>query len=178
MKTNITNENYIAMKKKMLFVVLASMLCACGKLTVDNTPIDSVDLNRYLGSWYEIARFDHRFERGMEQTKALYTLREDGLIKVENTGMKDGQLKQSVGKAKTTDTPALLRVSFFGPFYGDYRILLLDEDYQYVLVGGGTDDYLWILSRTPQLEDETLALILAEARRRGYDPSKLIWVKQ
>ena len=164
--------------KKILLVVTVCLLSACGKLTVDNTPIESVDLNRYLGSWYEIARFDHRFERGMEQTKALYTLREDGLIKVENSGVKDGEPKQSIGKAKVTDTPALLRVSFFGPFYGDYRILLLDKGYQYVLVGGSTDDYLWILSRTPQLDDDTLALILAEARSRGYDTSKLIWVKQ
>ena len=166
------------MKKNILLVVLACVMCACGKVTVDNTPIESVDLNRYLGTWYEIARFDHRFERGMEQTKALYTLREDGMIMVENSGVKDGEPKQSVGKAKTTDTPALLRVSFFGPFYGDYRIMLLDEEYRYVLVGGGTDDFLWILARTPQLEEDTLALILAEAQRRGYDTSKLIWVKQ
>ena len=166
------------MKKNILLMVMACVMCACGKVSVDNTPIESVDWNRYLGSWYEIARFDHRFERGMEQTKALYTLREDGMIKVENSGVKNGEPKQSVGKAKTTDTPALLRVSFFGPFYGDYRILLLDEAYQYVLVGGGTDDYLWILARTPQLEEETLAVILSEAQRRGYDTSKLIWVKQ
>ena len=166
------------MKKNILLVMMACVLCACGKVTVDNRPIESVDLNRDLGSWYEIARFDHRFERGMEQTKALYTMREDGLIKVENSGIKDGESKQSIGKAKTTDTPALLRVSFFGPFYGDYRILLLDEDYQYVLVGGSTDDYLWILSRTPQLEDSTLSIILSEAQRRSYDTSKLIRIKQ
>ena len=166
------------MKKNILLVMMACMVCACGKVTVDNTPVESVDLDRYLGSWYEIARFDHRFERGMEQTKALYTLREDGKIKVENSGVKNGEPKQSVGKAKTTDTPALLRVSFFGPFYGDYRILLLDEDYQYALVGGGTDDYLWILARTPQLDEATTDMILAEAQRRGYDTAKLIWVKQ
>lgn len=166
------------MKKNILLLLVTCAMCACGKVSVDNTPVESVNLDRYLGSWYEIARFDHRFERGMEQTKALYTLREDGTIKVENSGVKDGEPKLSIGKAKTTDTPALLRVSFFGPFYGDYRILQLDEEYRYVLVGGGTDDYLWILARTPQLEEASLALILDEAQRRGYDTSKLIWVKQ
>lgn len=166
------------MKKTFLLMMMVCMACACGKLTVDNTPVESLDWSRYLGQWYEIARFDHRFERGMEQTKALYTLHEDGKIKVENSGVKNGEPKQSVGKAKQTDTPALLRVSFFGPFYGDYRVLLLDEDYQYALVGSGTDGYLWILSRTPQLDEETKTELLAEARRRGYDVDRLIWVKQ
>lgn len=158
--------------------MMICLLTGCGQLTVDNTPIASIDLNRYLGSWYEIARFDHRFERGMTHTQALYTLREDGRIDVQNTGIKGGKQKISNGKAKTTDTTALLRVSFFGPFYGDYRVLLLDDDYQYVLVGGGTDDYLWILSRTPQLEEQTKALILAEAQRRGYKTDNLLWVEQ
>lgn len=109
---------------------------------------------------------------------AHYTLRDDGKIDVLNTGIKDGRAKDAKGIAKTTDVPGLLRVSFFGPFYGDYRIMLLDADYQYVLVGGNNDKFLWILSRTPQLDDATKALILAEADRRGYDTNKLIWVKQ
>lgn len=168
--------------KKLILMVLACVVSVCGAAgaenkQVDNTPVETLDMNRYLGSWYEIARFDHWFERGLEQTKALYTLREDGMIRVENTGIKNGETKQSIGKAKTTDQPALLRISFFGPFYGDYRILLIDKDYQYALVGGSSDAYLWIFSRTPKLEEETLAVILAEAQRRGYDTSKLIWVK-
>ena len=168
-------------------MVIACMVGVCGMAgadktqgenkPVDNTPVEALELKRYLGSWYEIARFDHWFERGLEQTKALYTLREDGMIRVENTGIKNGETKQSIGKAKTTDQPALLRISFFGPFYGDYRILLIDKDYQYALVGGSSDAYLWIFSRTPKLEEDTRAIILAEAQRRGYDTSKLIWVK-
>ena len=145
--------------------------------TVDNSVIGNIDINRYLGSWYEIARFNHRFERGIEQSKAQYTLREDGNIDVLNTGIKNGKTKTVKGIAKRTDTPALLRVSFFGPFYGDYRVMLLDEDYQYVLVGSGSDDYLWILTRSPKLSETDKSAILNEAQRRGYDTSKLIWVK-
>jgi lipocalin len=137
-----------------------------------------VDLNRYLGRWYEIAKFDHSFERGIEYAMANYTMREDGKIDVLNTGIKDGRAKDAKGIAKTTSIPGLLRVSFFGPFFGDYRILMLEENYQYALVGGSNNRFLWILSRTPQLDEATLSLILAEADRRGYDTTRLLWVKQ
>ncbi|MBO4565447.1 MAG: lipocalin family protein [Bacteroidaceae bacterium] len=147
-------------------------------MTVDNSVVDSLDLNRYLGDWYEIARFDHSFEQGMDFCKANYTLREDGKIDVLNTGIKDGEPEEAEGIGKLTDTPALLRVSFFGPFYSDYRVMMLDSAYQYALIGSGSDDYLWILSRTPKLEDDVKAAILAEAKRRRYDTEKLIWVKQ
>jgi len=119
------------MKKTIFLSIAVCLLASCGKLTVDNTPVASIELDRYLGTWYEIARFDHRFERGLTQPQAEYSLREDGKIDVVNTGLKDGKEKRSTAVAKTTDTPALLRVSFFRPFYGDYRVLLLDEDYQY-----------------------------------------------
>ena len=155
------------MKKFFLMACLASLFASCDSAPkVDNSTVSSVDLNRYLGSWYEIARYDHSFERGLEYAMAKYTLREDG------------RAKDAKGIAKTTGVPGLLRVSFFGPFFSDYRIMMLDAEYQYVLVGGGNQNYLWILSRTPQLEDSTKTLILAEAERRGYDTNKLIWVKQ
>lgn len=166
------------MKKMIAFSVLLCLLAGCSKLTVDNSVVPILDLNRFLGDWYEIARFDHRFERGMEQTKATYVLREDGKVDVLNTGVKDGERSEAKGVAKLTDTPALLRVSFWGPFYSDYRVMLLDDDYQYALIGSGSDSYLWILSRTPQISDEVRSLILAEAQRRGYDTDKLIWVRQ
>ena len=167
------------MKKLITFVLMALLMTACGgQLTVDNSVVDTLDLNRYLGDWYEIARFDHSFERGMGFCKATYTLREDGKIDVLNTGIKDGEPKEAKGKGKLTDTPALLRVSFFGPFYADYRVMLLDSAYQYALIGSGSDDYLWILSRTPKLTDDVKTTILTEAKRRGYDTEKLIWVKQ
>lgn len=164
------------MRKTLFLVSLFSLLAGCSKLTVDNSVVKDFDTERFLGNWYEIARFDHRFERGMEQTKAAYTLQKDGTIKVLNTGMKNGKPKQSEGRAKLTDTPALLRVSFFGPFYSDYRIMLLDKNYQYALIGGGSDNYLWILSRSSLLSDDVKTTILDEAKRRGYDISKLIWV--
>lgn len=167
------------MKKIFLMSCFVALFAACdASKGIDNTTVQSVDLNRYLGYWYEIAKYDHYFERDLDYAMAKYTLREDGRIDVLNTGIKDGRAKDAKGIAKTTDVPGVLRVSFFGPFFSDYRIMMLDDDYQYALVGGKTDKFLWILSRTPQLDDETKSLILAEAERRGYDTSKLIWVKQ
>ena len=166
------------MKKIFSLSVLLCLLGGCSKPTVDNSVVNNFDLNRFLGSWYEIARFDHKFERGMEQTQVTYILREDGKVAVLNTGMKDGKHSEAKGVAKLTDTPALLRVSFWGPFYSAYRIMLLDADYQYALIGSGSDNYLWILSRTPHISAETKQLILAEAQKRGYDTENLIWVKQ
>ena len=167
------------MKITAFFTALARLLTGQGKKSAtDNSVVTDFELNRYLGDWYEIARFNHRFERGIEQSKAQYTLRDDGKIKVLNTGIKKYKLKEVKGVAMQTDTPALLRVSFFGPFYSDHRVMLLDADYQWALIGSGSAKYLWILSRTPELPKDTLDTILAEAQRRGYDTSKLIWVKQ
>ncbi len=166
------------MKRFFLMAFAAMLFAGCESATVDNTPVNSVDLNRYLGRWYEIAKFDHSFERGIEYAMANYTMRDDGKIDVLNTGIKDGRAKDAKGIAKTTSIPGLLRVSFFGPFFGDYRILMLEENYQYALVGGSNNRFLWILSRTPQLDEATLSLILAEADRRGYDTTRLLWVKQ
>ena len=167
------------MNTRMILVVLAAAVAGCvSGPKVDNAPVAALDLSRYLGEWYEIARFDHSFERGIERAKANYTLNEDGTIKVVNSGVKEGKPKTAIGKGKRTDTPALLRVSFFGPFYADYRVMKIDADYTYALVGSGGADYLWILSRTPKLADDVKSALLVEARRRGYDTDKLIWVKQ
>lgn len=177
-KWNTCNVSLIAMILAGL-ILTYFLFCSCRSTTnVDNTTVKAVDLNRYLGKWYEIARFDHRFERGMVQCTAIYSLRENGKITVMNRGMRNGQWKTSVGKAKVTDVPGVLRVSFFGPFYSDYRIMMLAPDYTYALVGGDGDDYLWILSRTPQLKPETHDLIIREAKRRGYRTEDLIWVEQ
>ena len=148
---------------------------------VDNTPVASLDLSRYLGTWYEIARFDHSFERGMNYVTAEYILKKDGKIEVLNSGWKDDKSKTVRGKAKQPEPkshPALLKVSFFMFFYSDYRILMLDEDYSAALVGSSSDKYLWVLSRTPSLPQSKLDKIIEEASRRGYDTSRLIWVKQ
>ena len=158
------------------FLCLSAFSCSGQK--VDNSTVGGLDLSRYLGDWYEIARFDHSFERGLTHAKANYALNPDGTIVVTNSGLLNGKQKESVGKAKTTDTAGLLRVSFFGPFYSDYRVMMLAEDYSYALVGSKSAKYLWILSRTPELPQEVLTEILSVATARGYDTSKLLWVEQ
>ena len=157
---------------------MAALSVCCMAQKVNNSTITNLEPQRYLGKWYEIARYDHKFERGLNFATANYSLMDNGKIKVVNSGIKDGKLKSSIGKAKFTDNPGLLRVSFFGPFYSDYRIMLLSKDYKYALVGSKSAKYLWILSRTPAVPEGTLNHILVEAANRGYDISKLIWVKQ
>lgn len=166
--------------KGAMSLLLITLLClassSCKGQNVDNSTVKSLDLDAYLGTWYEIARFDHVFERGLTHAMARYTLNEDGTIVVMNSGIKDGKDKTSKGKAKVTDTPGLLRVSFFGPFYSDYRVMLLAEDYSYALVGSGSSKFLWILSRTPKMSGDVLDKILTEASNRGYDTDQLVWV--
>ena len=163
-------------------ILLASLLClvpcSCKGQKVDNSTVKTLELERYLGNWYEIARFDNSFERGLTHAKARYSLNDDGSITVTNSGIKNGKGKTSVGKAKVTDTVGLLRVSFFGPFYSDYRVMKLSKDYKYALVGSGSENYLWILSRTPEVPEKILSQMLDEAMDRGYDIDKLIWVDQ
>lgn len=148
---------------------------------MDNSTVKELNLQLYLGTWYEIARFDHRFERDLVGITATYSLRDDGKIKVLNQGYKntlDGKPDVAEGKAKLTDEPGKLKVSFFWIFYADYFVMELDENYQWALIGSSSDKYLWILSRTPKLEDNVKNLILHHAAKRGYDTSKLIWVEQ
>lgn len=147
----------------------------------DNSTVSSFDLDRYLGTWYEIARFDHSFERGMENVSAEYLLRDDGMVAVFNSGWKDGKYKVAEGKAKQPDPigdPAHLKVSFFLFFFSDYDVLMLDDNYQIALVGSKSPNYLWILARDPSPSDAVIGDVIEEADRRGYDTSKLIWVDQ
>lgn len=151
--------------------------------TIDKSTIQEFNLQRYLGKWYEIARYDHRFERNLERVTAEYSLRPDGKIKVLNCGHREnvnGPQKCAIGKARFPKDghPGRLEVAFFLSFYSDYNILELDRDYEWALIGSSTDKYLWILSRTPQLPVSTLNVILEKARQRGYDTSKLIFVQQ
>ena len=170
------------MKRLIPFVLaMFPVLSAARSGQYDNTPITSFDLSRYLGTWYEIARFDHSFERGMSGVTAEYLLRDDGKVDVINSGWKDGDYKVANVRARQPEPkkdPAHLEVSFFLFFYSDYNILMLDDLYQAALVGSGSSDYLWILSRTPQISNVVKEALVAEAGRRGYDTSKLIWVDQ
>lgn len=153
---------------------------------IDRSTVDSLDLPRYMGRWYEIARYDHRFERGMSEVTATYKLHLDGTVGVLNAGYKQEshgrmKFKRAVGRAKIPDIayPGRLKVSFFLWFYSDYYILELDkEEYNYALVGSSSDKYLWILSRTPQLPEGTKRLLLIAAMRRGYDTNRLLWIDQ
>jgi len=157
------------------------MLSAAQDVQYDNSPVSQFDLSKYLGTWYEIARFDHSFERGMDNVIAEYLLREDGKIDVVNSGWKDGKFKVADGKAKQPDPladPAHLEVSFFLFFYSDYNVMMIDDDYQIALVGSKSPKYLWILSRTPYVTDSVMDLVLEEASSRGYDINNLIWVDQ
>lgn len=157
--------------------------CSSDSSTIDKTTVKELDLDQYLGTWYEIARFDHRFERNLVGVTANYSSKEDGTLKVVNAGYKhgfNGKYKEAIGKAKRPDAgkPGELKVSFFLNFYSDYNVLELDTNYQFALVGSIKENYLWILSRTPQLSKENLNFLLEKAKARGYDVSKLIYVKQ
>ena len=171
------------MKYSLLSLALCSLCATAIGQKVDRSTISTFDLDRYLGKWYEIARYDHSFERDLVGCTAEYTLRDDGKIKVLNSGhfkTLDGPYKESIGKAKArrNGKPGQLEVGFFGPFYGDYDILELAPDYSYSVVGSSSPRYLWILSRTPQLAPEVSTRIIQNLKRRGYDTSKLLWVEQ
>lgn len=145
-------------------------------------PVEGFDLDRYLGKWYELARIEHSFEKGLQRTQAEYSLNPDGSIQVINRGYdpKRGEWKVSHGKAKPTIAPdiAALKVSFFGPFYSGYHVVALDEKYQWAMVVGSSLDYFWLLSRTPSLPDGVEDRLMHQARMLGIDAQKVIWVHQ
>lgn len=144
--------------------------------------VGNFDIQRYAGRWYEIARLDHSFERGMSDVSATYTLQQDGSVQVLNRGYQESESKwkEAVGRALFNSTPdvASLKVSFFGPFYGGYHVIALDPDYRWALVAGNDNSYLWILARDKQLPQTTIDHLLAQARQAGFDTQALIWIKQ
>ncbi|MBN2056366.1 lipocalin family protein [bacterium] len=145
------------------------------------SPVDGFDLDRYLGKWYEIARLDHSFERGLEKVSAEYTLREGGGITVRNRGYsrEKNKWREASGKAFFARTPGegYLKVSFFGPFYGSYVIFELDkENYQYAFVCGPDTSYLWLLSRTPVIDEKLKTRFIERTRELGFDTGRLIFV--
>nr|CBX72520.1 outer membrane lipoprotein blc [Yersinia enterocolitica W22703] len=144
--------------------------------------VDNFQLPRYLGTWYEIARLDHSFERGLDNVTANYSPRDDGGVKVINRGYnaKKQQWQESIGKAYFIGSPqqASLKVSFFGPFYGGYNVIDLDDEYQHALIAGPNREYLWILSRTPTIDNQTRDRLVSVAKHYGFPVEELIWVKQ
>ena len=149
---------------------------------IDTSTIRWLDVFSYMGKWYEIARFENRFERGLSHVTATYSLNEDGSIKIINEGFRDGKRYKAVGKGKYPQPqlfPGRLKVSFFLWFYSDYYILELDEKaYSYAVVGSSNDKYLWILYREPEIPQSLLTELLERIEKRGYDTSKLLFVNQ
>jgi apolipoprotein D and lipocalin family protein len=169
----------------VVFVFLAGFALAAPGRAAEKPlrTVTSVDLDRYLGRWYEIASYPAWFQKNCTATTADYSLRDDGLIKVVNScrkGSLEGKLKQANGKAKVVDTPsnAKLKVSFFWPFWGPYWIIDLDPDYRWAVVGVPNRKYLWILSRTPHMDDQVYEDIVSRLRDQGYDPARLIRTQQ
>lgn len=156
-------------------------LAGCATIPEKASAVKDFDLERYLGRWYEIARMDFRFERNMNNTTADYSLNSDGTVKVVNSGYNyvKNEFSSAVGKAKFRGSSdiAELKVSFFGPFYASYNVIALDPGYKYALVAGKNTDYLWILSRTPDIPDDVRDRYLEIAIQAGYDVSKLVWVE-
>ena len=174
------------MLKKLIFAfvngVMLFSLSACTGVPDKVTPVDGFELPRYLGKWYEIARYDHSFEEGLSEVTATYSMRDDGGVKVINRGFskEENTWDEAEGKAYFVESPSIghLKVSFFGPFYASYVIMELDkEGYQYALITGPDKDYLWILARTPSISENVRSRLLEKATVAGYDVSKLIWVE-
>lgn len=164
-----------------LCCILLVFVAACTSVPEGITPVSPFQLDRYLGRWYEIARLDHAFERGLSDVSAQYSLQADGSVEVINRGYsaEKGAWKEAIGKASFIGDPTRgsLQVSFFGPFYGGYHIAALDQrDYRWSLVVGPSRDYLWILARERHLPPEVREQLLEKARQLGFDTSRLIWV--
>ncbi len=171
------------LKTKLSALLLVLLSAGCVSIPDQIKPVENFKLERYLGQWYEIARMDHSFERGLTHVKAHYSMRDDGDVRVANRGYDpDEKVWQEVeGKAYFVDSPnqAFLKVSFFWPFYGSYIIFELDhEHYQYAMACGPNTSYLWILSRTPQMPEDVKQYLLAKAAAAGFDVDQLIFVDQ
>lgn len=165
-----------------IWILFPFVFTACTSIPQGVNAIQQFEKEKYLGKWYEVARLDNRFEKNLNQTTAEYSIRNDGKIKVVNSGYDTlkNEWTDIEGKAKfaKTENVGMLKVSFFGPFYAGYNILDIDPDYQYALVGGGTFKYLWILSREPELPESIKKRFLQKAENAGYNTSDLIWVEQ
>ncbi|MBN2280200.1 MAG: lipocalin family protein [Candidatus Marinimicrobia bacterium] len=167
--------------KKLIFPLLTLFCTGCMNIPQNRLPIEGFNIEKYMGKWYEIARLDHSFERGLSQVTAEYTLIGNGQVKVVNRGysQQKGQWSQATGKAKFAGdkNTGHLKVSFFGPFYASYIIFELDKtNYQFAYVSGKNPNYLWFLSRTPIVSEQDQQRFRARAKAAGFDTEKLIFV--
>lgn len=168
--------------KKILLMISTLVLSGCLGMPGSVKPVANFELDNYLGKWYEIARLDHSFERGLTQVTAEYSLRRDGGVLVLNRGFSqaNNEWQEAEGKAYfvNSNSEGYLKVSFFGPFYGSYVVFELDEkDYQYAFISGPNTDYLWLLARTPSVEPEVIEKFIDMSQERGFDTSSIIFVE-
>lgn len=169
--------------KKIILSLVSLLLTGCLGMPESVTPVTGFELDKYLGKWYEIARLDHSFERGLEQVSADYSLREDGGVRVDNRGffVKKNKWNTAEGKAffvRKSDE-GYLKVSFFGPFYGSYVVFELDKvNYQYAFVAGPNTSYLWLISRTPTVDEKLMTLFKEKAKSLGFDTNQFVCVRQ
>lgn len=179
------------MKKSILIPALVLvgagalvLTTACGSVKVPYyvRNVENFDLNKFTGKWYEVARFDFKFEKDVKQVTAEYSLNDDGSIKVINRGFNyiKQEWQEKEGKAKFVDATnrGALKVSFFGPFYSGYNIVSLENNYEYALVFGESTDYIWFLSRKPTMPDQVKEKFLRLAKEAGYNLDRLVWTKQ
>lgn len=160
--------------------VIVTIFTSCVGIPDGVTAVQNFNKDKYLGKWYEIARFDFRFERNLDNTTAQYSINPDGSIKVLNKGYNyvKKEWDSAEGKAKFigSETEARLKVSFFGPFYAGYNVVDIDENYQNALIYGNSTEYIWILSRNKTIDEATKKRFIEKAKKDGFDVSKLIWV--
>lgn len=171
-----------SIQMKRLMAIAALCLTGCTGIPEGIEPVEEFELDRYLGTWYEIARLDHRFERGLTNVSAHYSVRDDGGVAVSNRGFDTdtGEWDEAEGKAYFVDDPDVgrLKVSFFGPFYGAYNIFELDKkDYRYSMVAGPNRSYLWILARAPDMDASLRSELIARAAEAGFATDELILVE-
>ncbi|AMD02635.1 lipocalin family protein [Halomonas chromatireducens] len=163
-------------------ILAATLLGGCVGTPKGTQPVTGFELDRYLGKWYEIARLDHSFERGLDCVTADYSLRDDGGVRVINRGvnLETGEEDEAEGRAYFVrdESVAHLKVSFFGPFYGGYNVLVLDDEYRWALVSGPTREYLWILARQPELDPAVYRELVKDAERMAFPVTELIEVTQ
>lgn len=170
------------MYRCIVLVCLICMIGACSGVPEGIQPVQRFDLNRYTGTWYEIARLDHSFERGLSRVTATYSVREDGNVRVLNRGFdaREGEWKEAEGVARFVGDANVghLEVSFFGPFYSSYVVFEMPSAYQVAYVAGYKQDYLWLLARTPTITDSEKQRFLTRVDHLGFNADAIIWVEQ
>ena len=167
--------------KLLAFVSITILFTACSSKNPPLQTVQKVEIDRYLGTWYEIARYEHFFEKDCKNVTANYSMMNEETIKVINrcTKIQTNEKKEAMGRAYAIDeSNSKLKVSFFRPFYGDYWVLMLDENYKYAVVGTPSREYLWILARTSKLDEKIKNEILQKLPTLGFETSKLIWTIQ